>query len=169
MLAARAIDERRIGLGVFHRIPSPAILGGALAPAMMLGLSSLAGAGGGAGPRPAPAWRCWPPLPLALAGEPARGAAPGGEGRGGGRRFRADTGGDVMLTVFFTLLALSTGGIQNFLAVVLVNGRGVDFPPRGQCGAQRLPAAERLRRAGRRGDRRPDPAAWRYGGAGLRP
>ena len=33
----------------------------------------------------------------------------------------------IMLTVFFTLLSLSTGGIQNFSVVALVNGRGVDF------------------------------------------
>ena len=122
-MLGRAIDERRIGRA-FSIHTFSGYLGGALAPAMMLGLSSLAGleaalaAAGGLALLAA--------LPLALACEPAsapRQAAKAAAAGGGS----VLTPAVIMLTVFFTLLALSTGGIQNFSVVALVNGRGVDF------------------------------------------
>ncbi len=70
------------------------------------------------------------------------------------------------LTVFFTLLSLSSGGIQNFSVVALVSLYGVT-PAARQRRAQRLPVRHRDRRAGGRGHRRHDPPARRGGGGGL--
>lgn len=122
-LLSQGIGEARIGRA-FSIHTFSGYLGGALAPAMMLGLASLGGvplalgAAGGLAVVAAAA--------LALAGAPAaarRVAQPKAEAAGAS----VLTPQVVMLTVFFTLLALSLGGINNFSVVALVDGRGVEF------------------------------------------
>jgi len=124
-LLGRGIAEARIGRA-FSIHTFSGYLGGALAPALMLGLASLGGvslalsAAGGLAVLAA--------IPLALAGQPAATPRPVAKAKA------AESGGPsvltptvVLLTAFFTLLALSMGGINNFSVVALVDGRGVDF------------------------------------------
>jgi MFS family permease len=125
-ILGRTIGEARVGRA-FSIHTFSGYLGGALAPAMMLGLSSLAGlevalaAAGGCALVAA--------LPLALAAEPEPAPRPVAKkaAETGGGAVSVLTPAVIMLTVFFTLLSLSLGGIQNFSVVALVDGRGVDF------------------------------------------
>ncbi len=124
-LLSRHVAEARIGRA-FSIHTFSGFLGGALAPATMLGLAMLFGIGAAliaagligllaavpllllrAGPLPRPAVRATPGAarpPVAVL-----------------------TPAVIMLTVFFTLLSLSTGGIQAFSVVALVTGYGVSF------------------------------------------
>ncbi|NOG72362.1 MFS transporter [Roseicella sp. DB1501] len=122
-MLSRSIGESRIGRA-FSIHTFAGYLGGALAPAMTLGVSALGGlsaamfAAGGLAFAAA--------LPLALAGDPAPApcATPKQAAAAGGSVL---TPAVIMLTAFFALLSLSTGGVQNFSVAALVNGRGVDF------------------------------------------
>lgn len=123
-ILGRTIGEERIGRA-FSIHTFSGYLGGAMAPALMLGLSSLAGLEAALGA--AGGLAILAALPLVFARDEA--AAPRAAAA---RSVKAPaesvlTPAVVMLTVFFTLLALSLGGIQNFSVVALVNGRGVDF------------------------------------------
>lgn len=130
-LLSRHIGELRIGRA-FSAHTFSGFLGGALAPATMLGLATAFGIGPAlvaAGligllaaipllllrpaPQPGPA-HTDPAL------RPAHGAAAPG-------LTSVLTPAILMLTVFFTLLSLSTGGIQAFSVVALVSGYGVSF------------------------------------------
>ncbi|MFZ4406119.1 MAG: MFS transporter [Paracraurococcus sp.] len=122
-LLSRGIGEARIGRA-FSIHTFAGYLGGALAPALMLGLSAYGGLS--AALFAAGALAAAAAIPLALAADPA--PAP--------RAVKAKpvaAGGSVltpaviMLTAFFALLSLSLGGVQNFSVAALVNGRGVDF------------------------------------------
>jgi MFS transporter, FSR family, fosmidomycin resistance protein len=122
-MLSRSIGESRIGRA-FSIHTFAGYLGGALAPAMTLGVSALGGlsaamfAAGGLAFAAA--------LPLALAGDPAPAprTAPKQAAAAGGSVL---TPAVIMLTAFFALLSLSTGGVQNFSVAALVSGRGVDF------------------------------------------
>ncbi|MEN0076004.1 MAG: MFS transporter [Paracraurococcus sp.] len=122
-MLSRSIGESRIGRA-FSIHTFAGYLGGALAPAMTLGVSALGGlsaamfAAGGLAFAAA--------LPLALAADPAPAprTAPKQAAAAGGSVL---TPAVIMLTAFFALLSLSTGGVQNFSVAALVSGRGVDF------------------------------------------
>ena len=96
-----------------------------MAPALMLGLSSLAGLEAALGAAGGLAILAALPLAFARDEAPAPRAAAAKAAKAPAESVL--TPAVVMLTVFFTLLALSLGGIQNFSVVALVNGRGVDF------------------------------------------
>jgi MFS family permease len=123
-ILGRTIGEARIGRA-FSIHTFSGYLGGAMAPALMLGLSSLAGLEAALGA--AGGLAILAALPLALARDeaaaPRAALAKAAEAPAGS----VLTPAVIMLTVFFTLLALSLGGVQNFSVVALVNGRGVDF------------------------------------------
>ncbi|MBL6454989.1 MFS transporter [Belnapia sp. T6] len=123
-ILGRTIGEERIGRA-FSIHTFSGYLGGAMAPALMLGLSSLAGLEAALGA--AGGLAILAALPLAFARDEA--AAPRAAAAKAAQAPAESvlTPAVVMLTVFFTLLALSLGGIQNFSVVALVNGRGVDF------------------------------------------
>ncbi|MDB5375031.1 MAG: transporter [Belnapia sp.] len=124
-LLGRSITEARIGRA-FSIHTFAGYLGGAMAPALMLGVSSVAGLE--AALAVAGSLGLVAAVPLLLAGEPAavpRPAAARAAAAGGGGSLL--TPAILMLTVFFTLLSLAQGGIQNFSVVALVNGHGVDF------------------------------------------
>jgi MFS family permease len=128
-LLSRGIGEARVGRA-FSVHTFAGFLGGALAPGAMLGLAALLG------PLPALAAAgllgLLAAIPLALA-----------RGEGAGRRAATKavastppaagglgavlTPAVLVLTVFFTLLSLSTGGVQNFSVVALAGTHGVSF------------------------------------------
>ena len=122
-MLSRGMGEARIGRA-FSIHTFAGYLGGALAPALMLGVSAYGGlsaallAAGAIGAAVA--------LPLALAGDPAPAprVAKAQAAKAGGSVL---TPAVIMLTAFFALLSLSTGGVQNFSVAALVSGRGVDF------------------------------------------
>ncbi|MCB4822252.1 MFS transporter [Roseicella aerolata] len=123
-MLSRGIGEARIGRA-FSIHTFAGYLGGALAPALMLGISAFGGLPAALLAAGAIAFAV--ALPLALAGDPApapRAAAKGKEAAKGGSVL---TPAVIMLTAFFALLSLSTGGVQNFSVAALVNGHGVDF------------------------------------------
>jgi MFS family permease len=123
-MLSRGIGEARIGRA-FSIHTFAGYLGGALAPALMLGISAFGGLPAALLAAGAIAFAV--ALPLALAGDPApapRAAAKGKEATKGGSVL---TPAVIMLTAFFALLSLSTGGVQNFSVAALVNGHGVDF------------------------------------------
>ncbi|TCZ62998.1 MFS transporter [Roseicella aquatilis] len=123
-MLSRGIGESRIGRA-FSIHTFAGYLGGALAPALTLGVSALGGlsaalfAAGGLAIAAA--------LPLALAGDPAPAPRSAPKARPAGKAGSVLTPAVIMLTAFFALLSLSTGGVQNFSVAALVNGRGVDF------------------------------------------
>ena len=122
-MLGRTIGEARIGRA-FSIHTFAGYLGGAMTPALLIGVSSFAGLE--AALAAAGALGLIAAVPLLLAGEPApvaRTAAQAAAPRGGSLL----TPAIVMLTVFFTLLALAQGGVTNFSVVALVNGHGIDF------------------------------------------
>ncbi|WP_043337584.1 MFS transporter [Belnapia moabensis] len=123
-ILGRTIGEERIGRA-FSIHTFSGYLGGAMAPALMLGLSSLAGLEAALGAAGGLAILAALPLAFARDEAPAPRAAAAKAAKAPAESVL--TPAVVMLTVFFTLLALSLGGIQNFSVVALVNGRGVDF------------------------------------------
>ena len=128
-LLSRGISEARVGRA-FSVHTFAGFLGGALAPGAMLGLAALLG--------PLPALAAAGLLGL-LAAVPLALARGEGEGRRAAAAKAASapaaagglgavlTPAVVMLTVFFTLLSLSTGGVQNFSVVALAGAHGVSF------------------------------------------
>jgi MFS family permease len=123
-ILGRTIGEARIGRA-FSIHTFSGYLGGAMAPALMLGLSSLAGLEAALGA--AGGLAILAALPLAFARDEAAAPRTAAAKSAEAPAESVLTPAVVMLTVFFTLLALSLGGIQNFSVVALVNGRGVDF------------------------------------------
>jgi len=122
-LLSRGIGEARIGRA-FSIHTFAGYLGGALAPALLLGVSSLAGLS--AALVVAGALGLVAALPLVLVGLPVAAPRPatGPKPAQGAAVFTPTI---LLLTVFFTLLALSMGGVQNFAVVALVEGHGTAF------------------------------------------
>jgi MFS family permease len=133
-LLSRGIGEARIGRA-FSVHTFSGYLGGAIAPAMMLGLAALGGLSAALAAAGALALAAALPLALARDAAPAGAAAAGGPPRaaakapGGGGAGSASvvTGAVVAMTGFFLLLSLSNGGVQNFSVVALVEGHGTAF------------------------------------------
>jgi MFS family permease len=135
-MLSRAIGEARTGRAFsFHTFAG--FLGGALAPVTMLGLAALLGPLGALAAAGLLGLLAAVPLALArekaaeerptaaaAAAKPSRAAAP--PAAAGGLR-AVLTPAVVMLTVFFTLLSLATGGVQNFSVVALAGAHGVSF------------------------------------------
>jgi MFS family permease len=130
-ILSASIGEARMGRA-FSIHTFAGFLGGAIAPGVMLGLAATAGleaaliVAGLVGPLTA--------IPLLLMGEPRNlAAARRGGAAGGGAKAAAVPVSAVLtpavlsLMVFFMLLNLSTGGVQNFSVVALVEGYGVGF------------------------------------------
>ena len=133
-LLSRGIGEARIGRA-FSIHTFAGYLGGAIAPAMMLGIAALGGLS--AALIAAGLLALAVALPLALARRPeatpapAVRVAPAGAraagGQQGGGAISVWSGAVLAMTAFFLLLSLSTGGIQNFSVVALVEGHGTAF------------------------------------------
>jgi MFS family permease len=133
-MLSRGIGEGRIGRA-FSLHTFSGYLGGAIAPAMMLGLAALGGLSAaliGAG-----VLALVTALPLALARDAAgaagssaaKVAAAGGAPRAGAGAGNAGivTAGVLAMTGFFMLISLSGGGIQGFSVVALTEGHGTAF------------------------------------------
>ncbi|MBW8270325.1 MFS transporter [Caldovatus aquaticus] len=129
-ILTRAIGEQRMGRA-FSIHTFAGFLGGAMAPALVLGLAATAGLeaalvlAGLVGPAVA--------VPLLLAARGAEGAGPGGAaGASSAARPKAPavparavlTPAVLAMAVFFLLLNLSTGGVQNFSVAALTQGYG---------------------------------------------
>lgn len=113
------MDEARMGRA-FSIHTFAGFLGGAVAPAIMVTLvATIGGHGalivaGAVGPLVA--------VLLVIADTPDAGAVKSGVG--GGSRVNVMTPAIIVLTIFFTLLSLSTAGITNFGVVALMGGYG---------------------------------------------
>jgi MFS family permease len=121
-----SIAEERVGRA-FSIHTFAGFLGGAIAPAFVLGIAALWGmsaaliAAGAIGPLAAI------PLMLARAPEAApRAAAAKAAAAGGGVR-RVLTPAVLAMTLFFVTLAMSNGGIQNFSVAAWVDGQGLSL------------------------------------------
>lgn len=126
-LLSRGIGEARIGRA-FSIHTFAGYLGGAIAPAMMLGLAALGGLSAaliGAGLL---AIATAVPIGLgrgvAAAPAPARAAPKPGEAAGGARVI---TGAVIAMTGFFMLISLSNSGVQSFSVVALTEGHGTAY------------------------------------------
>jgi len=117
------MDEARMGRA-FSIHTFAGFLGGAVAPALMVMLVLTVGiegaliVAGAFGPLAA--------LVIALARVPNTGASAASKGARGALT-SAMTPAILLLTLFFTLLSLSNGGITSFSVVALMNGYGVSF------------------------------------------
>lgn len=120
-----AMAEERVGRA-FSIHTFAGFLGGAIAPAFVLGAAALFGlpaalvAAGAMGPLAA--------LPLLLA--PAPGAAPkpaGPRAAAAGGAARVLSPAVLAMTLFFVTLAMSNGGIQNFSVAAWVDGQGLSL------------------------------------------
>jgi MFS family permease len=132
-MLSRGIGETRIGRA-FSIHTFSGYLGGAIAPAMMLGLAALGGLSAaliGAG-----VLALVTALPLALAKDAtapapgstaARAAAGSSQAGAGAGNAGVVTGGVLAMTGFFMLISLSGGGIQGFSVVALTEGHGTAF------------------------------------------
>ena len=126
-LLSRGIGEARIGRA-FSLHTFSGYLGGAMAPAMMLGLAALGGLEAaliGAG---VIAFAAAVPIGLGRdlpAAAPVAKAAPGKAG--GGADARVITGAVLAMTGFFMLISLSNGGVQSFSVVALEAGHGTAY------------------------------------------
>lgn len=127
-LLSRHIAEPRIGRA-FSIHTFAGFLGGALAPATMLGLAMAFGIGPALVAAGLLGLLAAIPLLVSLPRPaPRPHAAVQSAREAGGPGIRAVlTPAILLLTVFFTLLSLSTGGIQAFSVVALVTGYGVSF------------------------------------------
>ena len=128
-LLSRGIGEARIGRA-FSIHTFAGYLGGAIAPAMMLGLAALGGLPAallGAG-----AIAIATALPIGFGREAAMPAAQAGPkaaagGTAGGGDVRVITGAVLAMTGFFMLISLSGGGVQGFSVVALTEGHGTAY------------------------------------------
>jgi MFS transporter, FSR family, fosmidomycin resistance protein len=123
-MLSRSIGETRIGRA-FSIHTFAGYLGGALAPALMLGLSAFGGLPAALFAAGAIAFAA--AIPLALAGDPAPAPRTAAKSKPAAQGGSVITPAVIMLTAFFALLSLSLGGVQNFSVAALVDGRGVDF------------------------------------------
>ncbi|MBP0465308.1 MFS transporter [Roseomonas sp. PWR1] len=121
-----SIAEERVGRA-FSIHTFAGFLGGAIAPAFVLGIAALWGmsaaliAAGAIGPLAA--------IPLLLARAPdaaPKAAAAKAASAGGGVR-RVLTPAVLAMTLFFVTLAMSNGGIQNFSVAAWVDGQGLSL------------------------------------------
>jgi MFS family permease len=123
-ILSASIQDKRIGRA-FSIHTFAGYLGGAVAPAIMLLLVSVIGmrgalvAAGVIGPLAA--------LMVLAVRVPETGAIAGGTAAASGSLSRVLTPTILMLTVFFTLLSLSNGGISSFSVVALMSAYGVSF------------------------------------------
>jgi MFS family permease len=128
-MLSRSIGEARTGRA-FSVHTFAGFLGGALAPGAMLGMAALLGPLGALAA--AGLLGLLAAIPLALArterapAKPPQRGAPEAPAAGGGLG-AVLTPAVIMLTVFFTLLSLSTGGVQNFSVVALAGAHDVSF------------------------------------------
>ncbi|MBV1797349.1 MFS transporter [Siccirubricoccus sp. G192] len=126
-MLSRGISEARIGRA-FSIHTFAGFLGGAIAPAVMLGVAMLAGISAALVVAGLAGLLAAVPLVLAAPAEarpaPRRAAE---ASTAAGATASVLTPAVIMLTLFFTLLNLSTGGIQSFSVVALVEGYGVSF------------------------------------------
>jgi MFS family permease len=127
-LLSRGIGEARIGRA-FSIHTFAGYLGGAIAPAMMLGLAALGGLSAaliGAG-----VLAIVTAVPIGLGRDVAAAApaapkpAPGQAATGGD--VRVITGAVLAMTGFFMLISLSNGGVQSFSVVALTEGHGTAY------------------------------------------
>jgi MFS transporter, FSR family, fosmidomycin resistance protein len=129
-MLSRSIAEARIGRA-FSVHTFAGFLGGALAPGAMLGLAALFGPLGALAA--AGLLGLLAAIPLALARDATAAAKPASRATAAAAPAAANgllsvlTPAVVALTVFFTLLSLSTGGVQNFSVVALAGAHGVSF------------------------------------------
>ncbi|WP_198377098.1 MFS transporter [Neoroseomonas rubea] len=121
-----SIAEERVGRA-FSIHTFAGFLGGAIAPAFVLGIAALWGmsaaliAAGAIGPLAAI------PLILARAPEAAPKAAAAKAATAGGGVRRVLTPAVLAMTLFFVTLAMSNGGIQNFSVAAWVDGQGLSL------------------------------------------
>ena len=121
-----SIAEERVGRA-FSIHTFAGFLGGAIAPAFVLGIAALWGmsaaliAAGAIGPLAAI------PLILARAPEATPRAAAAKAAAGGGGVRRVLTPAVLAMTLFFVTLAMSNGGIQNFSVAAWVDGQGLSL------------------------------------------
>lgn len=121
-ILAAHMDESKMGRA-FSIHTFAGFVGGAMAPPMMVALlASVGGQGalivaGGIGVAIA--------LMLIVVGIPDAGAMQSGDKQGQVVKVSVMTPAIIMLTLFFTLLALSQGGINSFGIVALMNGYGI--------------------------------------------
>lgn len=128
-LLSRGIGEARIGRA-FSLHTFAGYLGGALAPAMMLGLAALGGLSAaliGAG-----VMALVTAVPIGLgrdlpAAAPAAPRPAAGAAAAGGGDVRVITGAVIAMTGFFMLISLSNGGVQAFSVVALTEGHGTAY------------------------------------------
>jgi FSR family fosmidomycin resistance protein-like MFS transporter len=126
-LLSRGIGETRIGRA-FSLHTFAGFLGGAMAPAMMLGLAALGGLEAaliGAG---VIAFAAAVPIGLARdlpSAVPVAKPAPGKPAASGDAR--VITGAVLAMTGFFMLISLSSGGVQSFSVVALEAGHGTSY------------------------------------------
>lgn len=125
-ILGHAIREQRVGRA-FSLHTFAGFLGGAVAPAMILGTASVAGlnagllVAGAIGPLAAIVLFVMTPAPAPRGTQ----AAPRGQAASGGKRLLSPA--ILALAVFFVLLALANAGIQNFAVVAWVSGRGLSL------------------------------------------
>jgi len=124
-LLSRGIGEHHIGRAFsFHTFAG--FLGGAMAPAMMLGLAWLGGlsaALAGAG-----VLALAVALPIALIRDlPEAATAPRPVAGAAGGKPRVLSGAVLAMTGFFMLISLSSGGMQGFSVVALTEGHGTAY------------------------------------------
>lgn len=125
-MLSSGIDEKRIGRA-FSIHTFAGFLGGAVAPAIMIGLFAVLGVRGALftagliGPLAA--------LSVAMAKVPTTGAGTGGAGQKakGGSLADVMTPAIIGLLVFYTLLSLSNGGINTFAVMAFINAYGLTF------------------------------------------
>ena len=126
VMLSSGIDEKRIGRA-FSIHTFAGFLGGAVAPAIMIGLFAVLGVRGALftagliGPLAA--------LSVAMAKVPTTGAGTGGAGQKakGGSLADVMTPAIIGLLVFYTLLSLSNGGINTFAVMAFINAYGLTF------------------------------------------
>lgn len=121
-ILAAHMDESRMGRA-FSIHTFAGFVGGAVAPPMMVAL--LASAGGQGALIVAGGIGIAIALMLIVVGIPDAGAIQSSGTKGDAPKVSVMTPAIMMLTVFFTLLALSQGGINSFGIVALMNGYGV--------------------------------------------
>lgn len=124
-ILGHAIGERRVGRA-FSLHTFAGFLGGAVAPAMILGTASVAGlnaglaAAGVIGPLAAL-------ILLAMVPAPAPRGTPAARVDAASGRRRLLSPAILAMALFFVLLALSNAGMQNFAVVAWVDGRGLSL------------------------------------------
>jgi MFS family permease len=121
-ILAAHMDESKMGRA-FSIHTFAGFVGGAVAPPMMVAL--LASIGGAGALVVAGAIGVAIALMLIVVGIPDAGAVRSADGKGPAAKVSVMTPAIMMLTLFFTLLALSQGGLNSFGIVALMEGYGI--------------------------------------------